>query len=92
MRTRGRGIRTLALALACALVLGISSAPALADDDTFQITYKTNAGVEMGTVTYTVGAAGNAFPALGQFSTYFNAFLQRAAQAGSIAVSPENAR
>lgn len=88
-----RGIRTLALALACALVLGLSSAPALADDDTFEIVYKTNAGVEMGTVTYTVGAAGNAFPALEQFSTYFNAFLQRAAQKGSIYLpSSENAR
>lgn len=87
-----RGIRTLALALACALVLGLSSAPALADDDTFEIVYKTNAGVEMGTVTYTVGAAGNAFPATSDFSTYFNAFLQRAAQRGSVAIPPENAR
>ena len=61
-------------------------------EGTFTVVYKTNAEVEMGRVTYTVGDEVNAFPATNQFGTLFGDFLTRAKQKGSVYVAPESSR
>ena len=83
----------LAVLFVCALLLSLllPAFSALAED-TFSITYKTNAGVTMGTVSYTVGEATNNFPDVSAFSVHFNAFLQRAVQRGTVAIAPESTR
>lgn len=75
----------------CLLLAALWPAAVLADGDTFTVTYKTNAGVEMGTVTYTVGDS-NTFPQVAEFSTYFSSFLSKASQAGTVAIPPEDRR
>ncbi|MBC8530587.1 YDG domain-containing protein [Gehongia tenuis] len=77
------------LALLAALTLLMAALPAavLADPpDTFTITYMTNTGVEMGTLTYPVGDPGNAFPASG-FGTLFPDFSARLSQGGGLYLS-----
>ena len=83
--------KTISLLLMCLLLAVLWPAAVLADGDTFTVTYKTNAGVEMGTVTYTVGDS-NAFPQVAEFSTYFSSFLSKASQAGTVAIPPEDRR
>lgn len=51
----------------------------------FTVTYKTNADVEMGTLTYEVGGE-NALPAVGALSLEFSTFIQRAKQKGNVYV------
>ncbi len=80
------------LMLCLCMIVSLFPANALAED-TFTITYKTNAGVTMGTVTYTVGdAANNHLPELSQFNSLFGAFLTKASANGSIYVMPDNRR
>lgn len=74
------------LLMLCVGILCIPAAAMGAEGDTFTITYKTNAGVEMGTVTYTVGDSGNAFPTSG-FGTLFPDFMARAKQKGNVYLS-----
>lgn len=75
---------------ALALVLSFCLFPAMAfaqENDTFTITYKTNAGVEMGTVEYEVGDVDNALPEARDMANLFVKFLNRVRQKGSVAVA-----
>ena len=51
----------------------------------FTVTYKTNADVEMGTLTYEIGGE-NALPTAGELSSKFSTFIQRAKQKGDVYV------
>ena len=77
--------RILSLVLTFCLLTGLTTVH-LSADDTFTITYMTNAGVEMGTIEYTVGDPDNALPETSDFGTLFGAFLTRAKEKGSVAV------
>ena len=78
----------------CSLVLSLMLAFCLfpaavsAQSDTFTVTYKTNAEVEMGTVVYTVGGQ-NALPVADELTKMFRPFFTRAFEKGSVSV-PNN--
>lgn len=55
------------------------------NSDTFTVTYKTNADVEMGTLIYEVGGE-NTLPTASELSSNFNSFIQRAKQKGDVYV------
>ena len=79
--------KLLSLLLTACLLTGLLPATAFAaETDTFTVTYKTNADVEMGTVTYEVGKE-NALPITKELRSYFSAFIQRATQKGRIYVT-----
>ncbi|MBC8529914.1 hypothetical protein H8699_10785 [Christensenellaceae bacterium NSJ-44] len=81
----------LLLSVAVLLSLGVLPATALAAGDTFTVTYMTNAGVEMGTLTYTVDDPANAFPTSG-FGSHFPDFMARAQQKGGVYLSNDLAQ
>ncbi len=83
--------RLLAVLVCLGILLPLLPATTFAAD-TFTITYMTNAGVEMGTVEYTVGDPNNDFPALGELSTMFPEFIAKAAQKGNVAVGADGSR
>ena len=79
--------KLLSLLLTACLLTGLLPATAFAaETDTFTVTYKTNADVEMGTLTYEVGKE-NTLPITSELRSKFNAFIQRATQKGSIYVT-----
>lgn len=79
--------KLLSLLLTACLLTGLLPATAFAaETDTFTVTYKTNADVEMGTVTYEVGKK-NALPITSELRSKFDAFIQRATQKGRIYVT-----
>lgn len=85
-------IRLFRLIVLFALCLCMSAAflpsTALAAGDTFTVTYKTNAGVEMGTLEYEVGGT-DSLPLAGELTSKFTPFFARAMQKGGVAV-PSN--
>ena len=80
--------RFLAAVFSLLLLFSLVPAASFAAALDFTVIYKTNAGVEMGVIPY-VYSSDNHFPTPGEFSTYFQPFLERAAQKGSIAVASQ---
>ena len=76
--------------LVCALPAATAEGGAARDAGSFTVTYKTNAGVEMGMLEYKVGEQ-NALPTAGELSTAFSAFIQRAKQKGNVYVPQDGA-
>lgn len=85
-RKKHRTSRRKWLSIATATLLALGSmipAAAAAPGETFTVTYKTNAGVTMGTVTYNVDDT-NDFPQPKQFGGLFSNFVNRAVQKGGL--------
>lgn len=73
------------LLLAVCMTVGVLPTTVLAANDTFTITYKTNADVEMGTIQYNVGGT-DSLPGINEFGTKFDSFIQCAKEKGGVYV------
>lgn len=79
--------RLITMLLCVVLVVGLIPTTTSANGTgKFTVTYKTNAGVVMGTIEYTVGDVNNALPLKSEISSLFGEFIAKAAQGGSVAV------
>lgn len=85
MKTKKKLLSLLLVLVMCACLLPTTAFAQ--SNDTFTITYKTNAGVEMGTVPYTVGGSSNALPEISDIGSLFPDFISRARQKGRVAVT-----
>ena len=81
--------RFLAAVFSLLLLFSLVPAASFAAMPKRNITFMSNAEVEMGKITYVDNSSGNSFPTTGEFSTYFLSFLQRVAQGGSIYVTSQ---